>query len=234
MDPPTASGECSSDSKSSSSAPRLGLEHPQRFGKANTDTVMAREMRKKRITFGHRHVDDPDTAPDETSSPAAEGILRRGRFAPKRPSMSSSYNPSSFPATPKRRRYHSLMVISAFGILSSGVAVAAYSLLGLGGQVLSSLTGRVPSRKLRGGSNGGGFDQMAAWLRAETAGMDPEERKRVSLRLCVCDIYMYSFHLLTRYSVPSLLHSAPRRGQIRMAPLRHRKDVRYPMQDTHR
>ena len=161
-------------------------ELPQ-SGKAS-NTVMAREIMMKRITFGHhRHAGDPMAAPEETSPPAAAGAaLRRGRFAPQstRDMSSSSYNPSSFPAaakSPKRRRLKSLMVIAAFGALSSGVAVAAYSVLGLGGQIFSSFTGTAGlARKLRGPKAGGGFDQIAAWMRAETAGMDPEERKRVS------------------------------------------------------
>ena len=160
-------------------------ELPQ-SGKAS-NTVMAREIMMKRITFGHhRHAGDPMTAEGETSpTPAAAGILRRGRFAPQSISdMSpSSYNPSSFQAAapPKRRLYHSLMVIAVFGVLSSGVAVAAYSVLGLGGQIFSRFTGTAGlARKLRGPKAGGGFDQIAAWMRAETAGMDPEERKRVS------------------------------------------------------
>ena len=120
-------------------------EHPQRFDRGiGSNTVMAREMRKKRITFGHhRHAGDPVTASDETSPPVA-GILRRGRFAPQStPDMSSS-NPASHPAaatSPKRRRYQSLMVIAAFGVLSSSAAVAVYSLLGLGGQLFSSFPG---------------------------------------------------------------------------------------------
>ena len=162
-------------------------KQPRRFDRGiASNTVMAREMRKKRITFGHhRHAGDL-TAPEETSPPAAAaGILRRGRFAPQSTPDMSSYNPASFQAAapPKRRRYQSLMVIAAFGVLSSGVAVAAYSVLGLGGQIFYSFTGGTTglARKLRGGpKSGGGFDQIATWMRAETAGMDPEERKRVS------------------------------------------------------
>ncbi len=51
--------------------------------------------------------------------------------------------------------------------------------------MLPGLTAPVPVllRKLRGAlaPRRGGFDQMATILRAETAGMPPEERKRVSL-----------------------------------------------------
>ena len=163
-------------------------EYPQRFdGGIGSSNTMAREMRKKRIaSFGHRHAGDPETtAPEQIISPAVEpGILRRGRFAPQIMPDMSSYNPASHPAAapPKRRRYQSLMVIAAFGVLSSGVAVAAYSLLGLGGQIFYSFTGTAGlARKLRGGpKSGGGFDQIAAWMRAETAGMDREERERVS------------------------------------------------------
>ena len=162
----------------------------QRFDRGIASNTMAREMRKKRIASRghHRHSDDPVTAPEEMISPAVEpGILRRGRFAPQSTSdmSSSSYNPASHPAaatSPKRRRYQSLMVIAAFGMLSSGAAVAAYSVLGLGGQIFYSFTGTAGlARKLRGGpKSGGGFDQIAAWMRAETAGMDREERERVS------------------------------------------------------
>ena len=107
-------------------------EHPQRFdGGIGSSNTMAREMRMKRNTFGHHcHAGDPEAAQDETSPPAAAGrVLRRGRFAPQSmPEMSpSSYNPSSFQAAapPKQRLYHSLIVIAAFGVLSSGAAVAA-------------------------------------------------------------------------------------------------------------
>ena len=179
MDPLAANGE------------ECYAQHPQRFDGGIGSNTMAREMRKKRITFGHhRHAGDPETAPDETSPPAAAGgALRRGRFAPQSmPDMSSypaSYNPASPAAatTSNRRLFHSLMVIAAFGVLSSSVAVAAYSVLGLGGQIFSSYTGTAGiARKLRDGpKSGGGFDQIAAWMRAETAGMDREERERVSL-----------------------------------------------------
>ena len=64
-------------------------EHPQR-----NDGGIGIDM-MKRNTFGHhRHAGDPMTAEGETSpTPAAAGILRRGRFAPQ---SISDMSPSSY------------------------------------------------------------------------------------------------------------------------------------------
>ncbi len=139
---------------------------------------------------------DADTSPSTEAATAASaaGILRRGRFAAMSPNASSSSNvPPSFLVTPLQlqRRYRILVVITVIGVISFGITACFL----LGGRILPGLTAPAPPappappvflpKKLRGAPppERGGFDQMAVWLRAETetAGMPPEERKRVSL-----------------------------------------------------
>ncbi len=201
MDPPAAT--TSERSFNSESSPLdLDLEHPEpepeRSHLRKAKTVMAREMRKKRITFGQNHGDPradysrslalAETSPSPAAAAAVEaeaGMLRRGRLSAKSSHAhayaSSSANDALLPflVTHQQRRYRSPIVITAIGVISFGMAACFL----LGGQMLPSLTAPVPVlRKLRGAPapRRGGFDQMATILRAETAGMPPEERKRVS------------------------------------------------------
>ena len=163
MDPPAA------DERSSLSLSLdLDLEHshpePERFHLRKAKTVMAREMKKKRLTFRQNH-EDPradysrplalaETSPAEAATArATAGILRRGRFQTKRShaSASSSHDdPLDFLGTPRQRRFRflTLIVINAIGVLSVGMA--ACFLLGGQIQVLPSMTAPVHLRKLRG------------------------------------------------------------------------------------
>jgi hypothetical protein len=151
----------------------------------HTKIVMASEMRKKRLSIDRssRYNPDPPPSPpalsnhEEKSSQVRQrrllfadekppqGILRQGRF----------FIPKIFLCT-SRSRYRTLMAVAtAFLIICAAAGVHFLK----GGQLLLMRDG-VYSRKLKGKSKRTGYDGMMAWLRAETAGLSAEERKRVS------------------------------------------------------